>query len=129
MVPRHNVYDSQRMVSKSERLRELFRRLASAPPASTDDEARELLTRVLMQVENDLTDIPNTPENWRTDGRMYPPQDDSRREVAGWPTVTRYRSLWHNTYIARNGAIEIAAVGGDVLLSKPGADGRHVWDR
>lgn len=43
--------------------------------------------------------------------------------------VTRYRSLGHNTYIAENGAIEIAAVGGDVLLTKAGADGRYVWDR
>ena len=128
-MPQHSVYDSQRMISKSERLRELFRRLAAAPPATTADEARELLARILMQVENDLTEIPNIPENWRTDGRMYPPQDDSRREVAGWPAVTRYRSLWHNTYIAQNGAIEIAAVDGEVLLSKAGANGRHVWDR
>jgi|SRR5947207_1440277 len=117
------------MIAKSERLRELFRRLAAAPPAANANEARELLAFTLTQVEDELTDVPNNPENWRTDGRMYPPQNDSRREVVGWPNVIRYRSIWHNTYIASNGAIEIAAVGGDVLLSKAGADGRRIWDR
>ena len=117
------------MMSRSERLQEVFRRLLSAPAATTADGARKLLADTLAEVEDELSGVPNSPENWRTDGRMYPPQDDSRREVPGSPTVTRYRSLWHNTYIAENGAIEIAAVGGGVLMSKAGADGRHVWDR
>jgi hypothetical protein len=117
------------LISKSERLREVFLRLTAAPPAGTAAEARKLLADTLTEVEDEYSGVANAPENWRTDGRMYPPQDDSRREVSDWPTVTRYRSLWHNTYIAENGAIEIAAVGGDVLLTKAGADGRYVWDR
>jgi hypothetical protein len=36
------------------------------------------------------------------------------------------RSRGHNTFIRTNGAIEASA--GEVLLSKPRADGRGAWD-
>lgn len=115
---------------KPERFREFLRRLGSAPAASTFDEAYEQLCVVLNEVEDSMTSIPFNPELWQTDGRMYPPQADSVREVEGHPKVKRLRSLKHNTYIGENGAIEIRpAPDGEVILAKPGADGKGVWEQ
>lgn len=113
--------------SKSERLAELFRRLAAAPAVTSAIEAKSLLDSTLNAVEDELTGVPYDPEAWMTHDRMYPPQEDSRRVVPGRPDIARYRSRSHNTYIGANGAIEIAAVSGEVLFRKPGADGRYVW--
>lgn len=77
-------------------------------------------------MEDDLTTIPNDPARWQTDGRLYPPRDDSARVER--PGVTRYRSRGHNTWIGDNGAIEIKGVDGTVYLDKPGADGKRVRD-
>jgi hypothetical protein len=61
---------------------------------------------------------------------MYPPQADSVREVEGHPRVKRFRSLKHNTYVGESGALEIrSAPEGQVLLTKPGADGKGVWEQ
>jgi hypothetical protein len=82
---------------------------------------------ILNEVEDSMTSIAYNPENWQTDGRMYPPQQDSLREVEGHPSIRRFRSLRHNTFIGENGAIEIQTVGAEIVLAKPGADGRTVW--
>ena len=115
--------------SKDERLREFFRRLALAPPAGSEAEALELIAVTLTAVEDDMTDVSADPSKWMTDGRMYPPQPDSRRDVPEYTLVTRYRSRGHNTFIAQNGAIEIRRLDDDVLFRKASRDGRHVWDR
>jgi hypothetical protein len=81
-------------------------------------------------VEDEFTTIPFDSDKWRTDGRMYPPRSDSVRQVPDRPNVKRYRSRGHDTFIAENGAIEIAApasMGGRVYLAKPGVDGKDVW--
>lgn len=113
---------------KSERLREIYHRLASSPAASTASEALRQLADIINAVEDAWTEIPFDPASWRHDGRIYPPQADNEREVEGRPTLRRYRSLKHNTYIGGNGAIEIQRLDGTVEFSKPGADGRGVWD-
>src|SRR3954465_6987776 len=116
-------------ITKAERLAEFLRRLKALPPVPTAEEAFETVARTLNAVEDELTDIPNNPTAWQSDGRMYPPQIDSRRDIPDFPNVTRYRSRSHNTFIAANGAVEILTTEGFILLSKPGADGRSVWGR
>ena len=109
-------------------------RLRDAPRALTREEAYRQLSNVLNETEEELTQIPFNPDQWRTDGRMYPPRLDSIRDVPDWPRVKRYRSRGHNTFISDNGAIEIqtAPTGehedGEVILSKPGADGKTIWE-
>jgi len=114
--------------SRTERLAEFLRRLTDAPPAASAGEARELLASILNAVEDELSGVPFDLTKWQSDGRMYPPQDDSKRQVPGYSNVTRFRSRGHNTFICTNGAIEIAEVGGAVLLRKSGVDGKHVWE-
>lgn len=116
--------------SKRERFAEFLRRLASAPPAATSLEAFQQLASVLNEVEDELTSIPFNPDTWQTDGRMYPPQQDSIRVIDGHPNVKRFRSRSHNTFFGDNGAIEIRAVTGEtVIFTKPGADARGVWEQ
>lgn len=112
--------------SKEERFREFLKRLSAAPATSTAATALEQLSRILCEVEDELTDIPNQPENQLTDGRMYPPQADRAREVPGRDDLTRYRSRGHNTFIRSNGAIEIRELSGQVAFGKAGADGKGV---
>lgn len=114
--------------SKAERLEEFYSRLRLARPAKIFEEAYELICSTLNAVEDELTDSPYDPERWQEDGRLYPPFDDSFREVPGHPRLRRFRSLAHNTYIGDNGAIEIRNLAGEVELEKPGADGKRIWD-
>ncbi|HEX3578437.1 MAG TPA: hypothetical protein VHY33_07725 [Thermoanaerobaculia bacterium] len=116
-------------IAKAQRLAEFLRRLRWAAPASNAVEAFELIAHTLNAVEDEFSGTPFDPSAWQTDGRLYPPQIDSKRVVPGRPDVTRYRSRSHNTFIAENGAIEIQTIDGAVLLSKPGADGEGVWNR
>jgi hypothetical protein len=114
---------------------EFFRRLDEAPPARSYAEARRQLADVLRSVEDEMTDIPYDPSSWRTDGRMYPPQDD-RELDAGHSELRRFRSLAHNTVLGSNGSIQILEApppprgwrSGRVLFEKAGHDGRHVRD-
>jgi hypothetical protein len=115
-------------VPKSVRLREFFRRLLEAPGADTFDEAFQQLCNILNEVEDELTGIPYDPGSWHYDDRIYPPQEDSRRQVPGHPHVMRFRSLRHSTYLGVNGSVEIVSLEGTVELRKPGADGRGVWE-
>ena len=73
-----------------------------------------------------MTSIPNNPDTWQIDGRMYPAQNDRLRTDRGRPDVVILRHRRHETVIRDNGAFEIRSRRGqDVYLSKAGADGRH----
>jgi hypothetical protein len=109
------------------RFLEFLDRLAKATPASSHAEARDLLERTLNQVEDEYSGVPFDPNNWASDGRFYPPQDDKASEVERYPNVIVYRSKRHDTFIGQNGAIEIRGVDGTVELTKSGADGNGVW--
>lgn len=107
--------------TKEERFAEFLRRLAESEPASTAEEAFQQLARILIKIEDELTDIAYQPDRWQTDGRMYPPQEDQARDVPGRDDLIRYRSRAHNTYIRSNGAIEIRVhPAGEVVFSKLG---------
>jgi hypothetical protein len=115
--------------SKSERFSVFLERLKMAPLAASENEAYLQLCDTLNAVEDELTPIPYDLENSLTDGRMYPPFADNKHSVAGHDRVQRYRSRGHNTFIGANGSIEIQlSNGGTSLLSKPGQDGRGIWE-
>jgi hypothetical protein len=115
-------------IPKKVRFAEFIRRLQALPPATSHDEARRQIEETLNQVEDELSGVPFDPAHWRTDGRMYPPQDDSASDVEGHPDMTSYRSRGHETFVAKNGAFEIRDVQtGEVVLHKPGSDGKGVW--
>jgi len=117
------------------RLEEFFRRLQALPPANNFEEALRQVATTLNQVEDEFTAIPCNPETWATDGRMYPPQEDSKRLVPDHPQLVRFRSRHHSTYISSNGAIQIHLVTGstevpeEVIFSKPGANGKGAWQK
>lgn len=115
-------------MNKTERLQQFIDQLLAAADVDSGSEALELISKTLTTVEDAQTDIPNQPENWQTDGRMYPPQEDQARAVDGRSDLIRYRSLGHNTFIRDNGAIEIRDLSENVILSKPGKDGRGIND-
>ncbi|HEX8321553.1 hypothetical protein [Longimicrobium sp.] len=115
-------------VPKTVRLAEIYRRVAVAPPARTAEEARIQLASIINAVDDELTESPFDFSSWETDGRIYPAQEDSRRNVPGHPRVSRFRSRKHNTYIGANGSMLIARLDGTVELQKGGADGRGIWE-
>jgi hypothetical protein len=113
----------------SARLREFFSRLERHSSFTSFEEAYAGLVSILDTVEDDLTGIPNSPESWKTDGRLYPPQMDNRFPVPGHPGVTRLRTRGHNVFIGTHGAIEIREVRtGTVVFAKAGFDRKEVWD-
>lgn len=115
------------MLAKLARTRLFFERLGCAPSCATAAEALEQLSEIMNAIEDEHTNIPYNPAAWEADGRLYPPQADSRRDVPGCPDVVRYRSRSHNTWIARNGAVRITS-GSQICLEKPGRNGRTVSD-
>jgi hypothetical protein len=117
---------ADRNATKAQRLAEFISRLTAAPAASDFDSAYALVCDTMNAVEDDMTDIPNIPANWMTDGRRYPPQRNNLRAVSGRADVKRFRSVAHNTLIGDNGAIEIRTISGAVIFAKPGADGRNI---
>ncbi|AGA28943.1 hypothetical protein [Singulisphaera acidiphila] len=117
---------AERNATKAERLEEFRKRLTAAPACSDFDEAYHLICSTMNEVEDALTDIPNTPANWMVDGRMYPPQMDSVRGVEGRDDVMRFRSRGHNTLVGTNGSIAIQLLSGQVIFTKAGADGKEI---
>ena len=106
------------------RLEEFIKRMRLAIRSASAEQALDLLSSTLNQVENELSGISYQPDHWQNDDRMYPPQPDSARDVEGRPDLTRYRSRSHNTWVAANGAILIQAIETKAIeLDKPGADG------
>jgi hypothetical protein len=113
--------------SKKERLKILLDRLNAAPPASSADDALELLSNILMAVENEFSGIRHEED---PDGieRMGPPKEDNRRGVPGRPSLRRYRSAKHNTFIGENGSIRIEDLHQNILHDKAGGDGKRAYD-
>ena len=118
-------------VPKHVRLAVFLERLRVAPAASGADEAIALVRSTLNEVEDEHSGTPSNPAGFKSDNRLYPPQDDSKRAVPNRPELTRYRSRGHNTYVGSNGAILIVLTGIEdsvrqVVLNKPGSDGSKI---
>lgn len=113
------------MVSQRERTNIFLKRLSAAPPSASEDEALAMLARILNGVEDEFTTIPNDPSQWKTDGRLYPPQIDNRFSVEGHDDIVRFRNRKHSTLVGANGAIKILKEG-TTCLDKPGSDGRTI---
>ena len=110
--------------TKAERVQEFIRRLDAAQSAASEQEAFELIETTLNGVENEFTTIPFSPSDYRTDGRLYPPQGDNKTTIR--PGLVSYRSVGHRTYIAANGAIRIEKLDGTCDIDKPGSDGQRI---
>ncbi len=118
--------EQDRDAPRSERFEEFLRRLDVAPAAINEHEALQQICDILNAVEDEMTSIPFDPQNWMTDGRLYPPQGDNWKRVPGRTDVARFRSKRHNTLIRDNGAIRIETISGDVVFRKAGADCQEV---
>jgi len=111
------------VLSKSARLKIVLQRLHTAEATATHDAAFALIAEILNDVEDEHSGIPANPSNWRSDGRMYPPQADNARSSPDLPGVMVYRNRGHRTLVAANGAFTIIDVQTDeVLIEKLGLD-------
>jgi hypothetical protein len=116
------------MLSRAKRFQIFLERLEAAPPASSDDEAFDLLAKTLNAVEDEFSGVPYRPENWQTDKRLYPPQEDRRVKCPERPSLRKYRSVAHFSFFETNGSIRIETFEGQVVIDKPGGDGRKTHD-
>ena len=117
------------LLPKAERLAEFFRRLQSAPPTGSFEEAGALIAATLNAVEDEFSGAAYSPPNWKEDGRMYPAMGDNIVQLPGHRTVRQMRHAHHLTLVSDEGAIEITERNsGRVLLVKRSASDRGVWD-
>jgi hypothetical protein len=105
-----------------------FDRLKAAPAANSGEEAFDLLARTLNAIEDEFSGLPYRPEAWRSDGRMYPPQEDSRVKCPERPSLRKYRNRGHYSFIGLNGSVRIETLDGEILLDKRGMDGRKTHE-
>src|SRR5687767_5310006 len=89
-----------------QRLAEFFKRLEAAPPAASAQEALELVSRLIEQVEDELCPVPRQhPAPVRATGRMYPPQEDRIKRLANGSIKADTRQ--HRIFCRATGAILI----------------------
>lgn len=115
---------------KSERLREIIRRLKNAAPFPDGHVARMTLEEIMRTVEDELSGIPEDPNAATarvSDGRMYPP-DDRFEILSGSPFVRTFKQTRHRTSIGANGAMRITRSDGNVEIDLVGADGKTLAD-
>ena len=113
------------MLSRKERLEIFYRQLNAALPAGNDSQAFHLLSTILNNVEDEYTLIPYAPDNWSSDGRMYPLKSDNKKIET--EDISRYRNRNHNTYIGSNGSKKIVSIKTkEAVLDKAGFDSRKV---
>jgi hypothetical protein len=100
--------------------------MLSAQACGDAPSALALIERIMTEVEEEFSGVPNDPAKYRSDGRLYPPQADAVRGVPGRPDLRRYRSVGHNTFIGLDGAIFIQGIEGTCLLDKPARSGATI---
>lgn len=108
-------------MEKGERLAIFYERLREHPPVADEVEAREILAKLLEQVEDEFSGVLREPES---DARMYPPWDDNRTVISKSPRIVHFRSRGHRTYFRGDGAILIIDMKTKVeVFQKLGKDG------
>jgi hypothetical protein len=113
-------------VTKAQRVNLFIERLRACALVGSHDAAFALIGETLNRVEDEFSGAPFRPENWKVDGRMYPPDPNYAFRDEGSATI-EYRSFRHSTFIGRNGAFSIAErFSGRVLLEKAGLDGNRL---
>src|SRR5262249_20979724 len=119
------------VLSRRERLTEMLRRLRQAAPFSDGAEARAALERIMREVEDEHSGVPEDPNaQWaaRGDGRMYPPHDRFAFS-SGSPRISAFGQTGHRTFFGDNGAIRIERRSdGLAELDLPGVDGKTITD-
>ena len=117
-------------MDRGERFSLFVQELRDVAPAATYEEAREHLETILNRIEDRHSGASFQPDNWQNDGRMYPPADDFERK-SPYPSVRVFRTRGHYVFYGSNGAIKITsakrpigAMDAEVILDKPGVDGR-----
>jgi hypothetical protein len=110
-------------MERPERLCLCFERLNAAPAAANYPENRELLTAIWNRVEDEHSGVPYNPDNWSSDGRMYPPSEDQRQPMIEEHKVV-FHSRGHRITFFHNGRIIIevrrGSDRGKTVLDKPG---------
>lgn len=109
----------------TERLKEFFRRLEAAPPASTAEEALALVCRLIEEVEDDLCPLPRQepPPSMRFTGRMYAPKGDRITRLADGTLIADARR--HRILCRPNGGISVIHMPAkSLVLYKKGKDER-----
>lgn len=115
-------------MEKHERFQLFINNLKFSEPASSSEDAFDLLSNTLNKVEDECSSIPYAPTQWMIDGRMYPPQQDNKSSTDN-PNIDRYRNKDHNTYIGSNGSIKIVNIRNKkIVINKIGKDERKVDD-
>jgi hypothetical protein len=111
---------------KEERLSIYLERLISATPVASFEEAWALVVSTLNAVEDEFSGVPYDPSQWRSDGRLYPPDFDFE-QVCDIEGVRLFFSKGHQVFIADNGAIKIMPrkFASQPLIDKPGNDGER----
>jgi hypothetical protein len=115
--------------TKRERIDEIMKRIRVASPFPSGVAARCALERIMKDVEDSLSGIPENPDaaTALTDGRMYPPDD--RFEIrSGSTRVRTFKQLRHRTSFGENGALQIIRSDGTFEINLCGVDGKTVAD-
>lgn len=115
----------QEKKTKGQRLEMILARLQESHPASDEQGARELVERVVNEVEDQYSGVEARPDADLNDGRMYPPAErfrskDSTRDVSC------YGLKGHYIFFGVNGSIRITDRQKQLVLDKLGADERSV---
>ncbi|MBF9149411.1 hypothetical protein [Novosphingobium jiangmenense] len=114
-------------MERSERFQLFLDELMSATAVASIEEAKLLLEQTLVRIENEHSGVPDNPDGWQNDGRMYPPKEDRRRSISN-EVVAVYDSRGHRISFGHNGSIRIEirrGLGkGTIVLDKPGQDGK-----
>ena len=111
---------------RSQRFALFLTALEGAPPAHDRASAHRLLAETLNRIEDAHSGVVNDPDNWITDERLYPPQED-QEQPSPIPGATLFYSRGHNIWIGDNGAVRFEVRrrphSGRIELDKPGANG------